>query len=409
VSGVDDHESPGTPSLLLEMNRRAVYEEVWRLAQSRSQLAASTRLSKPTVSTALAQLSRVGLVRQGGFAEGRPGPAASLYEPVASAGHVVGIQLDRRITIAVADLAGIVIARESVANRARSVDALVGIVEDLARSTCKAAGIKLARAASVVLALPGVEAPDTRSIVMTDLPVVGTEGFLDQLAAALGVECVVENDVNLAAVGEQRFGAAQGVRDFILVSLMPGLGLSLYVDGKLHRGVHRSAGEVAFLPIVAENTFSALIRTASKGRDEGMMREEAVSSNGAVRLAARLGVVGVRSVKALYRMAAEGDRLAKKAVRMHSEQLALTVAAASAVLDPEVVLLNGPVDESVLEHLRESLAIVNPFGPEVRLGGLGDDAVILGAIAAGLPIAHDRVFATSARKPRRGKAVPTSE
>jgi predicted NBD/HSP70 family sugar kinase len=403
VSAVGNRESPGTPSLLLEMNRRAVYDEVWRVPQSRSQLAASTGLSKPTVSTALAQLGRVGLVRQGGFAEGRPGPAASLYEPVVSAGHVVGIQLDRRITVAIADLAGTVVARESVSNRARSVDALVTVVQDLARTVARGAGIKLADAAAVVLAFPGVEGPGTRNIVMTDLPVVGTEGFLDELVDALGVECTVENDVNLAAVGEQRFGAVQGVRDFIVVSLMPGLGLSMYVDGKLHRGVHQAAGEVAFLPIVAENTFSALIRTASKGRDEGMMREEAVSSNGAVRLANRLGVTGVRSVKALYRLAADGDRLAKKAVRMHSEQLALTVAAASAVLDPEVVLLNGPVDESVLDHLRKALAIVNPFGPQVRLGALGDDAVILGTIAAGLMPAHDRVFARSARTPGQAK------
>jgi predicted NBD/HSP70 family sugar kinase len=125
------------------------------------------------------------------------------------------------------------------------------------------------------------------------------------------------------------------------------------------------------------------------------MREEAASSDGAVRLAHRLGLEDVRKARDVYQAARDGNRIAKRVVRVHAQQLALTVAAATAVLDPELVVVSGVLDETITEQLQEALRTVNGVGPTVVAGHLGEEAVLLGAIAAALPQAHERVFARS--------------
>jgi len=111
---------PGTAAFLRELNHRAVFEELDRRPQSRSQLAASTGLSKPTVSAALAHLTRAGLVRPGGFCAGPAGPAAELFARDPSAGFVVGVQLTGRVEAAVADLDGRILSRLRAPYRARA-------------------------------------------------------------------------------------------------------------------------------------------------------------------------------------------------------------------------------------------------------------------------------------------------
>jgi predicted NBD/HSP70 family sugar kinase len=388
---------PGTAAFLRELNHRAVFDELARTARSRSQLAVRTGLSKPTISAALVHLQDAHLVRPSGFASGRSGPAAELFELDPTAGFVVGVQLGSRIEAAVADLNGAILARVGSPNRVRSAGPLATLVADVAGKAAKDAGVDLTDACAVVVAAPGVPHQPTRSVVRTSLAAAGQTGFLDELDRALDTACFVANDVNLAAVGEHRWGSAAGVPDFALVSLTPGLGLSAFVDGKLHQGVHGAAGEVALLPIVAEYTLNTLIRRASRFPGEQLMLEEATSSAGAVRLAHRLGLTDVRTAKDVYRAARAGDRIAKRVVRIHAQQLALTVAAAAAVLDPELIVISGPLDEKVAEHMQEALRTVNGVGPTVVAGRLGEAAVLLGAIAAALPRAHERVFARSQR------------
>lgn len=385
---------PGT-ALLRELNHRAVFDALARTAQSRSQLASGTGLSKPTISAALAHLQRARLARPSGLAAGRSGPAAELFELDPTAGFVVGIQLGNRVHAAVADLNGTLLARAAARNRVRSAGPLAALVARLVAKAARDGGIDPAPAAAVVVATPGVPHHPTRSVIRATLAGVDQPGFLDELDQALGTECFVANDVNLAAVGEHRWGVAAGVSDFALVSLTPGLGLSAYVDGKLHQGVHGAAGEVALLPIVAEYPLGTLIRRAAQYPGEQLMREEAASSDGAVRLAHRLGLENVRKAGDVYQAARDGNRIAKRVVRVHAQQLALTVAAATAVLDPEMVVVSGALDETITQQLQEALRTVNGVGPTVVAGRLGEEAVLLGAIAAALPLAHERVFARS--------------
>jgi len=80
--------------------------------------------------------------------------------------------------------------------------------------------------------------------------VAGLEGrrFADDLTDALGLPVTLENDSNLAALGEQWQGVARGVRDFVFLSVGTGMGADVVLDGKLHRGHHGAAGEIDMAP-----------------------------------------------------------------------------------------------------------------------------------------------------------------
>src|SRR5438034_8940275 len=118
---------PGT-AVLRELNRRAVFDALARNPQSRSQLAAGTGLSKPTISAALAHLVRTGIARPDGYAPGSSGPAAELFTLDPAAGYVLGIQLNNRVQVAVADLTGRVLARLRAPARVRATGSLPAAV-----------------------------------------------------------------------------------------------------------------------------------------------------------------------------------------------------------------------------------------------------------------------------------------
>src|SRR5260370_15595168 len=113
-------ETASTTSLLRVMNERAVFERIRQLGPvSRPQLAVATGLSKPTISLALADLERWGLVRPVGHRTGNTVRAALLYELRPDAGAVIAVDVGRDwIRVALANLSGEVVARRTQRSQA---------------------------------------------------------------------------------------------------------------------------------------------------------------------------------------------------------------------------------------------------------------------------------------------------
>src|SRR3954471_14964581 len=114
-------ETASTTSVMRVMNERAVFERVRVLAPvSRPQLADATGLSKPTISLALADLERCGLVRHVGQRTGTTGRAALLYEIRPDAGWVVGVDVGRSwLRVALANLTGEIVLRRQERSQSR--------------------------------------------------------------------------------------------------------------------------------------------------------------------------------------------------------------------------------------------------------------------------------------------------
>src|SRR2546423_12059029 len=237
-----------TPPLLKDWNERTVLETIRSAAPiSRGEISRRAGISKPTVSLALRALAGAGLVREAARGPDGPSYGAVFSEPMPDAAFVLGLDLGSRfLRGAVCDLAGQIRARQDVELRGTNADGALDAITALQASLVEAADLPADRIDGVVLGIPGVVETGTSTLRLTTPYIPGLEGrvFGAEAQARLGVVVTLENDINLAAVGERWAGVARGVDDFAFLSIGTGTGMGLVLSGELHRGNHGAAGEV---------------------------------------------------------------------------------------------------------------------------------------------------------------------
>jgi predicted NBD/HSP70 family sugar kinase len=380
--------------LLRVMNERAVFAEIFRLGRvSRPELARVTGLSKPTISVALADLERAGLVRPVGLRTGGAGRAALLYEIRPQAGWVLAVDIGRAyVRLALADLVGDIVARREERSRAADRDQLIAQVEEMAARLCAEVGLEPGDITLTVFGTPGIHDKDSGSLRLApNLPGWDEPGAIERLAALSPSPYVVENDVDLAAVAEGAYGAGRGLAHFVFLSIGTGVGMGIVIDGKLYRGSRGAAGEISYLPIGRGDPLIDPLLDPSRGMFESVM-----SADGVVAAAALSGLA-TETAKDVFDAAREGDPIALRLVARQIEHLAYAIAGVAAVLDPELVILGGGVGTlagdllvgPVSERLKRLLAL---HPPRIECSTLGMEAVLRGALAVGLAAARDLVF-----------------
>ncbi|WP_327735491.1 ROK family transcriptional regulator [Streptomyces nojiriensis] len=404
--------TPGTPSLLRAMNDRAALELLLTHGPlSRTRIGHLTGLSKPTASQLLARLEAVGLVVATGTDGGRPGPSAQLYAINPRAAYVGGLDVTpERVLAAVADLTGTVVATHEVPYT-EGAEAVAQVTEAL-DGAARAAGLHRTDLRRVVIGTPGAFDPQTgRLRYASHLPGWHSPTLLEELAAALPMPVEYENDVNLAAVAEQRLGAARGHEDFVLLWNEEGLGAALVLGGRLHRGWTGGAGEVGFLPVPGR----PLVRQVTRANSGGY--QELAGVEGLPRLAAELGLEPAESpaapgspgaahgpevaaaVALLARAAAAPEGAHLRFLQSYATALATGLASVVAVLDPEIVVLSGAAISAGGEPLRAlleaELAELAPSRPRLVPGEVRERPVLHGALESALAATRDEVFDTS--------------
>jgi predicted NBD/HSP70 family sugar kinase len=199
---------------------------------------------------------------------------------------------------------------------------------------------------------------------------------------------MIENDVDAAALAERVHGHGRDVDSFAFVSVGTGIGMGLVLDGKLHRGAHGAAGEIAFLPLADEPP------DARDVRRRGAL-ESAASSAAVVRAARRAGI-RARSARSVFRAAAAGDDGAREVVAGEAAIVARALAAIVAVVDPELIVLGGGIGRApgFAEEVSTELAQLSPVAPEVRPSALGEDVVVDGCLAVGGERLWERVLSS---------------
>ncbi|WP_329385485.1 ROK family transcriptional regulator [Streptomyces sp. NBC_01351] len=432
--------TPGTPSLLRAMNDRAALELLLAHGPlSRTRIGNLTGLSKPTASQLLARLEAAGLVVATGTDDGRPGPSAQLYAVNPRAAYVGGLDVTPgRVLAAVADLTGTVVGTHEVPY-AEGTSAVDQVTEALGEAV-KAAGLHRSDLHRVVIATPGAFDPRSgRLRYAGHLPGWHSPTLLDELAAALPMPVEYENDVNLAAVAEQRLGAARGHEDFVLLWNEEGLGAALVLGGRLHRGWTGGAGEVGFLPVPGHPLVRQVTRANTGGYQElagvqvvpGLAAELGVTTPPEANPEAKPGAEAppraeatpeaagapgaatppggapggpyspeVGAAVALLARAAgspEGPHL--RFLQSYATLLATGLASLVAVLDPEIVVLSGAVIAAGGEPLRElleaELGELAPSRPRLVSGEVPERPVLRGALETALAATRDEVFDTS--------------
>jgi predicted NBD/HSP70 family sugar kinase len=385
-----------TPPLLKSLNERTVLEAIRAGAPiSRAEISRRAGISKPTVSLALHALVEAGLVREAATGPGGPSYGAVFFEPAPEAAYVLGLDLGARfLRGAVCDLSGEVRARQDVELGGADADGALRAITALRESLIATARLPVERIDGVVLGVPGVIDTATSTLQLTTPNIPGLEGRALglELRDQLGVEVTLENDINLAAVGEHWAGVARGVEDFAFLSVGTGMGMGLVLGGELHRGNHGAAGEVDW----------ALA---------GMAEDVDPSADGVAALATRLaeGSAGSTSLsppydtRAIFAAARRGDALGRSVVEEVARRIAAHITPIAAVADPALIVLGGGLGANgdlLLTPVRRLLAAWLPYPPRVEISSLGEAAVLMGALAVGLRSALDNVFVNRARPPR---------
>jgi predicted NBD/HSP70 family sugar kinase len=375
-----------TPPLLKRLNERTVLETIRTGAPiSRAEISRRAGISKPTVSIALQSLLDAGLVREAESDPGRPSYGAVFFEAVADAALVLGLDVGARfLRGALCDLRGTVRARQDVELRDPEADDVVEATRRLRDSLVAAADLPDARIDGVVVGVPGVVDRDSETVHLTHFESLEGRPLGADLRRLLELPVMLENDINLAALGEQWEGAARGVDNFVFLSIGTGLGAGLVLRGELHRGRNGAAGEVDFALAPLGDELDPCASAVSA------LAERLASGNGR-----RTTLEAPFEPRRIFSAARAGDELAREVVRETARRITLHIVPIAAVADVELVVLGGGLGANgdlLLEPVRSLLADWLPYPPRVVVSSLGDAAVLSGALAVGLRSALDNVF-----------------
>ena len=376
-----------TPPLLKDLNRRTVLNAIRDGAPiSRAEISRRVGISKPTVSQALESLREAGLVREAADDPGGPSYGAVFFEPVPEAALVLGLDLGARfLRGALCDLLGVVRARQDVELAGADASAVLDTFVSLRDSLVEGTGLSEQLIDTAVVGVPAVVETATGVVGLTT--VAGLDGmhFGDAVAERLGVSVIVDNDTNLAAVGERWRGVARGMDDFVFLSVGTGLGAGLVLGGEVHRGHNGAAGEV---DLVSAGSGDGDIDPCAGARSD-VARRLAESHGGPTTVAPPY------EPREVFGAARAGDELAQRIVEEEARRIALHVVPIAAVADVALVVLGGGLGTNgdlLLEPVRERLAEWLPYPPRVEVSSLGEAAVLTGALAVGRRAALDNVF-----------------
>jgi len=394
----DDRQARGkrtaavAPSILREMNQRLLLDLLFTGGPAtRPQLGQAAGLSQPTVIAALADLEKLGLVRPCGRTTSAPGRAPMLYEINPSAGAVVGVDIGREwIRLMVTDLAGHRLSQMEVRNTAADRSGLVDAVGQLVSKGTADAGLQPEQITHTVIGSPGVfDTGRSQLLYAANLPGWLRSRVVRALGERFGSAVTIDNDANLAALGEYTYGAGKSARHFVYLTIGTGVGLGIVIHGQLYRGSSGSAGEVGYLTIGDEPP------PAPRRRPQRGMLEESFGSEAVVRRARDSGVTGTFTAEDVFTAARNGDSHARQVVVTEARMLARVVASVGALLDPELIVIGGGIGQNLdlLEpEMMTELARLTPMRPTLRVGDLDRDAVVLGAIAMGIERARETLF-----------------
>jgi len=269
---------------------------------------------------------------------------------------------------------------------------ILGMIADAVEKLLKELHCSPADLRAVALAVPGLVDSETGTVGAAanlagwiDVPVA------EMLRRRLPVPVQVENDVNLAALGEMWRGAGRGRRHLLFVAPGTGIGGGVIIDGRLHRGAHHFAGEIGYScpgPEHLEADYGLLGRLEALASGPGLLR----------RARQRLGerLPADATARDVFEMARAGDAEAIALCEETATLIGIAVANVVTVLDPEIIVFGGGLSregETLLSRVREVVYRIVPVRPEIVASALGEDAQLYGAVlmaleAAGLRREH---------------------
>ncbi|MFM6971146.1 MAG: ROK family glucokinase [Rhodoluna sp.] len=304
--------------------------------------------------------------------------------------HAIGIDIGgTKIAGALVDEAGQILREKRIPTPANDATALVKAVAELIEELSTGEQVLGAGVAAAGF----IDANQSHIIYAPNLS-WRNEPFKARLEKQVSIPVVIENDANAAGWAEYKFGAGQGYRHMVLLTIGTGVGGAIITDGKMLRGGFGVAGELGHIRVVPDGLLcgcgqhgcleaygsgTALVRTARELAESGDP-----AGNRLRELQKLNGQLGGDEV---YAALVEGDEGALRLLNQLGDWIGQAVASLSVVLDPEIVVIGGGVSsagELLLEPIRKAYLEHLPargFRPELQVvaAEFANDAGVVGA------------------------------
>nr|WP_325251066.1 ROK family transcriptional regulator [Amylibacter sp.] len=372
---------------------------------ARIDLSQNTGISRATVTTVTAELIRAGLIEevpaQGGeMARGRP----RVDLKIRGAAHLVaGIKVAHRsLSLVLMDFEGNQLAEHShkMEQSTFSSPALVQLLAAALQAMLDPLGKTLSDLSGVGIGIAGIV--DVMQGLVHWSPSLKDRNvnLRSEIEAALGVPVFVDNDANLVAMAEKRFGLGREATDFIVVTIESGVGMGIVINNEIYRGTRGCGAEFGHTKVHLDG---ALCRCGQRGcleayvADYALLREASVTSSGGEHSDA---ATDERRIEALLQRAHDGDPLASNIVNRAGRMFAMGLANIVNIFDPQIIVLAGErmhsnhlYAEEVIAGIQNSIVQVDQSPPEVVIHRWGDLMWAKGAAAYALEGVEDMAVA----------------
>ena len=379
---------PSRPAHLRQHNTRALLDLLeTHSPSSRADLARLSGLSAPTVAASLAKLEALGLIESLGEGASSGGRKPALLRFNARHAFLAAADIGgTRLRMMLADLSGSPVAEWSTlfTPRQRTPAGVCRVIRDGLHHMCRDSRIPIARVVHLTAGAPGITDATTGIVLAApNLEAWNDVPLRALLVAELGIPCLVENDTNLAAVGEHACGVARQTDTFAFIALGTGVGAGLFLGGRLYRGAQWSAGEIGYFGLPGHR------RHPVDARALGQL-ETAIGGAGIEAEYHRRTGQRMRPTK-IFDLARDGERAAQQVLRYTAAMLANAVADIALLLNPEMVVLGGGIGAhpELCRATGQLLGRYTLHPPQLCTSVLGTQAQLHGAISLSRAAAFD--------------------
>jgi glucokinase-like ROK family protein len=359
---------------------------------SRAELGEAVQLSRSKLAVELERLTEIGLVEARGLAASRGGRRSTVVA-LADNLRFLGIDIGATsVDVAVTDARLTVLEQVSEAVDVRTgPDNVLAVVLDLVGKLRAERGAVELHGAGV--GVPGpVSFRDGVPVAPPIMPGWNQFPVRSVLSQHLGCPVLLDNDVNIMALGEMHAGLARTVDDLLFVKVGTGVGCGIVVDGQVYRGASGSAGDIGHIRVDDEGPVCSCgnVGCLEAHFSGAALARNALEAARAVRsqvLAERLTAAGTLTAADVAVAAAAGDPVSVDLVRAGGQRLGLLLAGLVSFFNPAMVVLGGEVAAGLGHPLlaeirsvvyRRSLPLATGNLPIV-LSEMGAQAGVVGA------------------------------
>ena len=313
--------------------------------------------------------------------------------PTTEPGYVAGVDLGgTNLRLALADMSGTILTRwSSPTVGLRGPEAVIELVCRGAKSMLQEVAAPLGALRSVAIGVPGVTDVDRGIVIATSYLLGWRDVPLRALVEEeLNVTVSVDNDVNMAAMGEQGSGNAKDAKDFVFLAIGTGIGAGIVINGKLHRGNSWAAGEIGYMLVPGAAEIPA--NSDEPGALESMIGGEGIKAQWQ-KLWSREETALLTELNAteIFDRALDGNPHAQTVLRQSATMLAQAIYNISLILNCPLFVLGGTVGmhPALCDAAQKMLdRWIVPGSPRLVRSALGTDAQLFGSVRAALETAR---------------------